>query len=45
MKLEFEWSISETQSGPYADGQIVVLRVVNEFVNGCDFEVEISLKE
>eukprot|EP00985_Skeletonema_marinoi_P014943 scaffold7635_cov131-Skeletonema_marinoi.AAC.13 len=45
MKLEFEWSIGETQSGPYADGQVVILRVVNEFVNGCDFEVEISLKE
>eukprot|EP00984_Skeletonema_dohrnii_P009199 scaffold3511_cov144-Skeletonema_dohrnii-CCMP3373.AAC.8 len=45
MKLEFEWSIGETQSGPFADGQVVVLRVVNEFVNGCDFEVEISLKE
>jgi hypothetical protein len=45
MKLEFEWSIAETSSGPYADGQVVLLRVVNEFVNGCDFEVEISLKE
>ena len=45
IKLEFEWSIAETNSGPYSDGQVALLRVVNEFVNGCDFEAAISLKE
>ena len=45
LKLEFEWSIAETSSGPYLDGQVVLLRVVNEFVNGFDFEAAISLKE
>lgn len=45
IKLEFEWSIAETSSGPYSDGQVVLLRVINEFVNGCDFEAAISLKE
>jgi hypothetical protein len=45
LKLEFEWSIAETSSGPYSDGQVVLLRVINEFVNGCDFEAAISLKE